>query len=289
MIYDCDTLTKWEHYLDSLNSNCYVDKKLLLKIFSMHTTNKVLKTKLLNSDNISYLNSNTPFSSRYINDAFIYYNIINSLDCFPYTITDACSGISKVTDIALAFYGFDGNFVKIDYNKNIFNKNAILKHKYSIEYYTFDMVQETANIPKSDIIILNHAIDDLFMGLWSNDTKTNYFDCFNKIEESNKCWKAAIDNSEKYIKILSEFIIRLSKRLNENGYIIIKNYPSGFETQFKQFERINFTYNLTKRLIDVLVNTGLRRIEIKSDLENELKFFDINNMFFIVQNKTKAE
>lgn len=285
MIVKEKTLLRWEKELDDINSNCYVSKELLSKTFSKSTLNAVVNNKLSNKDNISYHTAKLPVSIRYINDALVWANVIKHINFKGQKICELCPGNSIVLDLALCYLDFKNTVTKIDYSNWVDNEKGLIDRRFNVISKSIDVIREIQSIPQSDLILLNHGIDDLFIGLWATKYGVDYFGrAMSNYEENDTCWNNAIRNNTEHVKVLKDFVKNLASRVNKNGFIIIKIYPSGFETHYRQIKRINFTAKLTKILVNELKKYDLKQVNINLNQIEGPSGSKFNESFFILKN-----
>lgn len=219
----------------------------------------------INVDNI-YYTTKSPISMRYINDGYVWSNIVRKIRFSANKVLELCPGNSLVIDLALSFLNFNGVLIKADLKRWNLEEKIRIKRPFRIKLQNLNVVQDVNKLIPSNLLILNHGIDDLFIGLWAKEAKIDYYGyTFKKIKENNKYWKKAMSKSEKYIKILKKFFQKLTDRIEDGGFIIIKSCPCGFETHFQQSERVNFTFQLTDLLVKEIKNCGFKIIDINLD------------------------
>ena len=259
-------LDKWEKDLDDTNMHCYVPEEKLALLFDDGTSKLILEQGSLNKDNISYLNQKSAVVIRSLNNAYIWAQILQKADFHGSIAVELGSGTSPVLDIALALIGFGGILIKADYSKWEETNEKALRRSYKIELLAIDITKQTDEIPGTDSLAMNHFWDDLYMGLWATDSGVDYFGyAINKPEENNKCWAQAIIQKNKYIPKIKELIKQLAQKVHPGGLVVIRNYPSGFETNFRQVARVNFTFELTNLVAELFKETGLEELSINLD------------------------
>lgn len=247
-------LIHWEHFLDSINSTCYVPNYLLEKALPQNLIQELVNKPTKSQDNLHYIQKKSPLSLRYMNDALPWFKILSSHPAAQ-TITELCPGSSVVIPLALSYAGYTGRFCKIDY-KNSEVTSDILR-RYQAINIDGNLLTSPEIIPSSDIIILNHAIDDLFIGLWAAKHQEPYFERFDvaHVDYLNTCWQRAICEEAEFYPVLADFFKKLPNHLNQDGIIIVRDYPSSYETWQKDLDRINFTRSLTTKLVQEMLDT----------------------------------
>jgi len=257
------TLAKWEVQLDDINSHCYLPSGALQQIFEQNDINDLLSQRLNNEQNISYLNARGPISLRYINDAYVWWNVLQQLHFDGSTVMEIGPGTSRVVDMALALGNYSGQLVKVDYtNWQEQPTDPFIRKRFNTISYALDITQDIKALPQVDLIVMNHFIDDLFMGIWAQSTGADYFGAaINRIDENTRCWNMAMQDASAARRSLN-CIESLVTKVAPEGFVIIKSYPSGFETHFRQVDRVNFTFDLTNRVAAHLRKQGLHQIEV---------------------------
>ena len=258
-----ENLDSWEKALDDSNLHCYVPQERLEPLFDNSILNQIVNQQIVNRDNISYLTQKSPITNRSLNDSYIWSQILEEINFRGEAVVELGSGTSQVLDLALSFFDFKGSLIKVDYTKWGGINDSILKRPFSVALLAINIVTQTKDIPMSDLIAMNHFWDDLYMGLWSVDAQINYFDfAAHTFDEIDEYWKRAIREKQVYLPQVINLVKRLTDRINPGGYVIMKNYPSGYETHYRQVERVNFTFELSNLVSSTLKNNGLEEIRI---------------------------
>ncbi len=251
-------LESWEKELNTINAQCFVPSELLAKALPSSETERIVNTALTNQENISYHTAKTVISLRYLNDAYVWKGVLDAIHFKGQKIVELGPGTSVVFDLALSYANFSDEVVKVDYSQwEEIGQSRVLRN-YQITPLAIDMVQEVTNVPNADLIVMNHGVDDLYMGLWAKDAGVDYFGyAISKYEENERCWQRAMKEKEKYLPVVRQFIQELAKKVNDNGFFIMKNYPSGFETEYRQLDRINFTFEIAEYIKEQMESNGL--------------------------------
>lgn len=237
-------LELWENELEDVNSVCYFPTSEISTILDIGQLGDEL-TPLKYTENISYHTAKYSISLRCLNNAFVWANVLAYLEFNGQTVCELCPGNNNVLDIALCLNRFEGQLNKVDYTVFADTGQSKIKRPFSTVHICIDIIEKVDEMPKSDLIVLNHAIDDLFIGLWAKDNDVDYFNKeMNDVDSNNQCWDRAIKNSDKYIEQLKEFAHKLTRRLNDGGFIVSSNYPSSYETKYRRINRVNFTKSL---------------------------------------------
>lgn len=251
-----EELGPWEEWLDYLNSECIVPTNYLCKAFSEEAQALVLQTNKKNSQNIPYVNVQAHLSKRYINEAWIWAQTLN-----PYLpsqkITELCPGASLVIDLALSYLSFDKSFEKIDYQIWKGPQEHSIKKPYQQTFRELNVIAHTDSITQTDVMILNHSVDDLYMGLWNERHDGKYWEEFTDYEKVDSAWERAMPERDLYLPKLKTFFNSAAARLRPGGWLILRDYPSAYETDRKHLSRINFTKGLTFTLVQDLLYNGM--------------------------------
>ena len=281
-------LNKWEKALDDSNLNCYVPEGKLQLLFSDEDKKLILSQGSLNKDSISYLSQKNAIAVRSLNNGYVWSEIFSKINFNRKTVTELGPGTSPVLDIALGFLKYNGKLIKVDYSEYAETNEQLLKQHFDVQKLVLDIVKETDKLPKTDMFTMNHFWDDLYMGLWSADNNMDYFGyAINKIEENNKFWEQAINKKNKYLPEITKLIDKLSQKVNKNGFVIMRSFPSGFETHFNQTKRINFTFEITNFAVEEFLRNKFKQIPIDLNKINGPVGSKYPNSFFVLQKKLK--
>lgn len=267
------TIAQWEQKLNSLNEQCTVPHHELARIFELKELEPILQRKPTGMAAVNYQSTSGQFSNRYINEGWMWANLLAHLK-FSECI-ELCPGKSIVVDLALAFNGFEGVLTKIDYRTwEQFNPCEINK-KFSYRLLDLNVLTHTSSIPKTQLFLLNHVIDDLLMGLWAERHQYDFFGIWGDWDEVDRCWDSAIsDGLKPFHETLKQFMRDLAAKLLPQGHIILRDYPSAYETTRRQLARTNFCRGLTLSLVQELQDSGLKIVNNLTD----------DNTFFILVN-----
>lgn len=251
-------LKEWEDWLDYLNHSCIVPSNNLSHILTPAEISGILQRQVKSHQNIPYVISQAHLSKRYINDAWIWAQILQTL--FPVEqITELCGGTSILIDVALSYLKFDKTFEKIDYQSWDGMKHFEIQKSYRLTFKNLNVITQTGSIPKTDMIILNHSVDDLYIGLWDERHQQKFWEDFTNWDKVDSSWELAMPERDLYLPILKDFFKNAIGRLNSGGYLIIRDYPSAYETHRKHLKRINFTRELTHSIIEDFTKVGLSK------------------------------
>lgn len=259
------TLEIWQHHLNHLNEKCLVSEEVLTNIFEIKDLEPIFKRKLLGTEAINYLNPLAQFSTRYINEGWTWSKVLKLVSEFK-SCVELCPGKSVVIDLALSYNNYSSVLTKIDYRNWDQFEPLKIKNKFSYELLNLNVITDTASIPTTDLILMNHIVDDLLMGLWGLRHEIDFFGLWNDSDKVDSCWEAVIEEGyEAYLPILKRFMCELIEKVNLGGHIILRDYPSAYETTRKQILRINFSRKLTLILIDELKENGMELLSYETD------------------------
>jgi len=260
-----ESLADWEVQLDDTNQVSYVPEAELSAVFEPNTLVSILGRKLVNSENISYLTSHSAFSIRYINDAYVWAGVLRAAGFNGGNVVELGPGTSRVVDMALAFLGFDGQLTKVDYS-DWPEENKALKQSFSARTVPIDIAAHPEQVPVADVLVMNHFTDDIFIGLWARIAGVDYYaNDFVSEDDNQTAWAQAIARASEIKPTIFNAFAVLAKRVRYGGLIAMKNYPSGFETHMRTVGRTNFTFALAEEISDMLVESGLQRVNIDLD------------------------
>jgi hypothetical protein len=254
-----DDLASWEDWLNRLNHDSIVPNGYLDKALSLDDRTAVLRRDVKSNQNIPYHSVQAHLSKRYTNEAWIWAQILRPL--LPaQRITELCAGASIVIDMALSYLDYDRLFTKIDYQSWDHLDRHAIKRRYRQDFLDLNVITQTDEIPKTDIVILNHSIDDLYIGLWNERHQRNYWGEFCDCDKVDASWELAVQERDLYLPALKSFIVKIASRLNDGGHLVIRDYPSAYETYRKHLKRINFTRQLTQLLVNELLAMGMTQL-----------------------------
>jgi hypothetical protein len=258
-----EDLACWEEWLNHLNHECIVPASNLSKALFSEDMTAVLQRHVKSHQNIPYHSVQSHLSKRYINEAWIWAHVLQPL--LPVQkISELCAGASIVVDLALSYLGFDQSLTKIDYQSwEELNLHEI-KKSYQHSFINLNVITDTDLIPETEMIILNHSIDDLYIGLWNERHQGNYWGEFCDCDKVDASWELAMEERDIYLPILKTFIKKLTTRLKCGGHLIIRDYPSAYETHRKHLRRINFTREITQLLLQELTHMTQHIPELES-------------------------
>ncbi len=244
----------------------------LTRIFDLKELEPVLQLKLTGMEAVNYQSLSGQFSNRYINEGWMWAHVLNQFNFS--SCVELCPGKSIVIDLALAFNGFEGVLTKIDYKTwEQFNPCEI-KKKFSHSLLDLNVLTQTSSIPETHLFVLNHVIDDLLMGLWGERHSYGFFGIWTDWDEVDRCWDRMIaEGLGSYQSTLKKFMRDLAGKLLPNGHIVIRDYPSAYETTRRQISRTNLCRELTLSLVQELIDSGLK--PIKTDNKT---FFILNKL-----------
>lgn len=270
-----EDLVCWEEWLNRLNHECIVPEDSLFKALSSDVSASVLQRNVKSHQNIPYHSLQSHLSKRYINEAWIWAHVLQPL--LPLQrISELCGGASIVVDLALSYLDFDHTLAKIDYQAwEELNLHEI-KKSYHQSFINLNVITDTDLIPETEMIILNHSIDDLYIGLWNERHQGNYWGEFCYPDKVDATWEIAMEERDIYLPILKAFIKKLTTRLSRGGYLVIRDYPSAYETHRKHLKRINFTRELTQILVQELTHMTQHIPKLESA-------YPVQETFFIYQ------
>lgn len=189
-------------------------------------------------------------------------------------ITDLCMGWAPKVELALIKTNFEGRLIAIDNSKKnmkiLLNLINQFNFKYSIKTKCLNILNPVKNI-KTDILVANHIIDDLFLYLFLGNEKKVY-DLFSQPENLKKIWLKIINDKNIYQKIydgLREFILNT---LVDSGLLIIAQY-TGYQEKLYNLEfASNFCKKFLQKLNDDLIN-NYRFISIEKPLTSAFNNF----------------
>jgi len=140
---------------------------------------------------------------------------------------------------------------------------------------------KSLDVESSNILIFNHALDDIYRYFWSNKNKIDYFTFTKDICEENSLWIEAIKKKEDYLSKLKESFRKIIIKLKCKNFIIIRCYPSSYEVYHKQSFKIQFHRNLTLEIVKFLSENGFKIL--LNDSKKIDSRFKLSGSFFVLQ------
>jgi hypothetical protein len=293
MDIDLHKLARWELFLDAINSTSYVPEDALAKALSIDHIAYILGKKTKSESNLPYLGKGSHVSLRYLNDAWFWAQVISLKPSYK-SVVELCCGPSLTIDLALSYCNYKDIFYKVDYNVWSSPAAHVITRDYTVKPLYFNVITQTGETPLADILVLNHAIDDLFMGLWQEKRGiSDYFMLFNEagIPKLDDYWRRALNEEVSFInkiyEILRSFVLELPSYLTPGGLLVIRDYPCAYETWRKHIDRINFTRSLTIRLASELIAHDLVKclgVNFKDLSDDQAE--QVSDTFFVFQKQS---
>lgn len=166
---------------------------------------------------------------------------------------------------------------KVD-SYNAYDNSAVaLKQLHNfLKHFPLQIKTDQANILKDkftqhDLIILNHAIDDLLLYSWCHENDIAIDTIFENHLLLRNYWKKLISESGINKKA---FITTLAKQLtmmaHQNTQLIIAQYPGYQEKLWQMSDAIAFTKEITEQVLTELVKMGWKKDSSTSSFLNKL-------------------
>jgi hypothetical protein len=181
------------------------------------------------------------------------------------TVCDLASGWAPKIPLALMLNGFRGTYWAIDKNdgylKNLASMMSIFKIAFIVKTKRTEKL--TGQAGGYDLIILNHALDDLMIGQCLATNHISPTDCYQNIANFRHIWKQ-VDRLS--VPLQNELIGRLLNffrhTLSQKGFIIIAQYR-GYQ---EKLYRLNSSYRLSRNLLTNLNSQMLRQYQPRPDI-----------------------
>lgn len=258
---DLALLRQWRQILSRAELECHVPEIALARILAPTHVDLLGKSQST-SDAMSYARFR-PITNRYLNDAYVWANVLRQLGFVGRNVTEIAPGRSLTIALALALLEFDGELVLIDSVKWPSQSWESLRYRYSVLFHQVDIFSRPDLVEDANLLAMNHAIDDLFIGLWAAENNMDYFGpAMDSVEISNAAWANAMANPRKHLSRLTDLASRLCGALPLGALVVIRNYPSRFETYYEQVDRVNFVAELTARLVKVFEARGFQSVGV---------------------------
>ncbi len=65
------------------------------------------------------------------------------------------------------------------------------KKPYQLTFKELNVITQTESIPKTDLMLLYHSVDDLYIGLWNEKHQSNHWENFLDFEKVDQDWEKA--------------------------------------------------------------------------------------------------
>lgn len=188
---------------------------------------------------------------RYLNDAYVWCLVLRLLQWDWRHVVEVAPGRSVVARLALAMLPFDGVLDEVDYRnwaRDASGDGSALP--FAIRQIQADVLTDPQLIPPADLIMLNHAIDDLFIGWWTGERGIDYYgEAMDDVEASVRIWAEAAANEAEGQEMLAEAAREIGRRVRPGGYVVVRDYPSAYETLHRLAPRRRLTMSLTRAYV----------------------------------------
>lgn len=263
-VVDVHSLRRWKVQLDLAASECQVPDSTLKRMFGSECQ-RLFNTELPDQEYLSYAKYD-PMAIRYLNDALVWASVLKRTGASDGTVVEMAPGRSMTIPMALTMLDFSGELVQVD-NVDWPNRPpAVLRSRFTLRRQQEDIFTFSQSPIRTDFLVMNHVLDDLFIGLWAKENDLDFFGpAMDEIEVSESAWRNAMSDSERYEATLMGLAAQLARSLAQGCALILRNYPSRFETYHEQVDRVNFMMGLTERFIGVLRDKGF--IDTDVDVE----------------------
>lgn len=203
------------------------------------------------------------------------------------TIIDLCMGWAPKIELALTKTNFTGKLLAIDNSKG--NMKILLslvnqfELKYSIKTKHLDILKPVKGI-KTDILVANHIIDDLFLYLYLG-TEEKVYKLFSQPQNLENTWMKITADKTICKKIYDGFKDFILKKIVDDGLLIIAQY-AGYQERLYNLDFASkfckdFLQNLTT---DLTNNYGFIRLEqsiIRSFKYLKNPYFQMNEIYIL--------
>jgi hypothetical protein len=258
---DLAALELWAQHLHHANKHCWVAEAVLRTIFE-EGEGAVLGHRQWTPDQLKYAEYQH-VTVRYVNDALVWSEVLRAIDFRGQEVVELGPGRSVVLDMALAMLDFSGELLKVDQTVWRLPGEPVLRRGFSIASVMADVVHDTESTPIGDLLAMNHFVDDLFMGVWASAKGVDFFgELMDDPGMSAAAWEDAMAHSGEYSPTVMEVGRILGSRIPPNGLVVLRNYPSNYETHYRQVARINFTAALTRGFVEEFLDAGLAVVDV---------------------------
>lgn len=208
------------------------------------------------------------------------------------TIIDLLSGWSPKVALGLSLSGFKGQLIAIDTSEQSLEvyKNFIdpIDKLFTVTTKKLDILEEL--LPQTNYIIGNHIVEDII--LYQHLKKTNKNpNPYQKIENLKKIW-SFINDKNTDIQLLADNLSKnFIQSLNNNGQIILSQYPGYQEVLHKIDQPYHYSLKLLTQ-IDINLNKNnfyRNNITAKKALQKmKNNYFKAENIFWYKYNKNET-
>ena len=200
---------------------------------------------------------------RYLNDAYVWAGVLRDADYEGNKAVELGPGRSLVLDLALAILGFSGRLMKIDVTPWPSEGGIAFRKDFEVVFLGIDILQRFDRGPIGSLMAMNHLVDDLFMHHWATANGIDFFgEVIDHPAKSRAAWADAMADHWLYEPALMAAAEGLARRSPPGTLVVSKNYPSLYETTYRLVERVNFTFELTYRFMDVFRKHGFAAVEL---------------------------
>lgn len=181
------------------------------------------------------------------------------------SVLDFCPGYFPKVELGLYYAGFKGAVTMIEQDRialKYSNKFLLFfDSKFEVRYCHGSLWSQQRN-SGYDLIVANHAIDDLLLAEFCNLSEIPLSVAYQEERLYSECWSSIVSNPS-WIKT---FVVSLSKKLNylvsSNGKIVLLDYPGFSHRSLKQRRLVNCVRKCQRLLKVELDAMGYRETKI---------------------------
>lgn len=154
------------------------------------------------------------------------------------TVYDLCCGWSPKIEMALLSTQFNGTVCAVDISRPALllhrNYMHLFRPKFRVRYGPHDILG-TGNLrlPKADLIIGNHILDDLLLRAYSLTVQTPDYELFEKPEILESVWKTILKDTARTAKVIRQFVAFTGAHLADGGILALSQYPGYQDTLYR--------------------------------------------------------
>jgi len=223
----------------------------------------------------------------YLESADLWSEILTPFIKVEGVITELCPGWAPKILLALNKTSFSGTYTAVDSSKKAL---LILQEFYQQISPEFSFTALSQNVltnpaPKSNILILNHILDDLIL---LENSKQDLEDIYS-ITSLKNAWQLLAEDPQleaKIHKINNLLIQQIKNSLLTNGTLFIYQYPSYQD----KLHTINHSWDITEKMlkqliVELLKDKTMSQIPLSKNITT--RYTVDTNQFYILQKNDK--
>lgn len=177
-------------------------------------------------------------------------------------VIDVCPGWSPKIELGLYKAKYRGSVIIFDQNKNIFQYLRDLLLLFPIQFSMKHVVRDlfTQNVPKGNIVVANHCIDDLLLDYYAKKNDLLLSDIYSSEAVFQFTVKSIIKDSaiqKEMVQILAE---RFSAMCLPKTLLFLTHYTSEIEKMMRLAKWTTICSKILKNVVKTLNNNGFDEV-----------------------------